>query len=112
MAPLKTESPRSGCFPDQGEGEPGALIIPNTVALIKDAPHPEEAKALIDFLLSPEVEAMLSQMRSIQIPLNPDVERGENVPNLGEVKVMDADFPAAAAGMEESATFIREVFLK
>lgn len=44
-------------FPDQ-QGM-GTLIIPNTVALVAGAPNPEAGRALIDFLLSPEVEKMM-----------------------------------------------------
>jgi len=46
-------------FPDQGLGQSGTLIIPNTVALIAGAPHPENAKIFIDYLLSPETENTL-----------------------------------------------------
>ena len=43
-------------FPDQWDGEMGTLFIPNTVAIIKGSPHPEEARRLVDYLLSSEVE--------------------------------------------------------
>ena len=42
----------------------GTLLIPNTVALIKKAPHPGEGQKLIDYLLSKEVESKLSFSRS------------------------------------------------
>jgi iron(III) transport system substrate-binding protein len=50
------------------------LFIPNTVALIKGCPNPEGGKKLIDYLLSPEVEAKLAKAESRQIPLNPAVK--------------------------------------
>jgi iron(III) transport system substrate-binding protein len=43
-------------FPDQGDDEIGDLIIPNSLMMIKGSPHPTEAKALIDYLLTTEVE--------------------------------------------------------
>lgn len=46
-------------IPDQGVGEIGTLIIPNTVGLIAGSPNPESGKELIDFLLSLETEAAL-----------------------------------------------------
>jgi iron(III) transport system substrate-binding protein len=55
----------------------GAILIPNTVAFVKGAPHPAEAKELIDYLLSAEVERQLAEMPSAQIPLGTD---------LGDVK--------------------------
>jgi iron(III) transport system substrate-binding protein len=51
----------------------GAVLIPNTVALIHNAPHATEAKALIDYLLSADVERQLAQMPSAQIPLGEDL---------------------------------------
>lgn len=50
-----------------------AVLIPNTVALIKNAPNAVEAKRLIDYLLSPEVEKQLAEMGSAQIPLGEDL---------------------------------------
>jgi iron(III) transport system substrate-binding protein len=44
-------------FPDQ-EGM-GTLLIPNSVALVADGPNPEQARALIDYLVSRELERSL-----------------------------------------------------
>ncbi len=49
-------APVSIVFPDQEAGSIGTLVIPNTLGLIAASPHPEEGKALIDYLLSKEVE--------------------------------------------------------
>jgi len=51
----------------------GPLVIPNTVALIKGGPHPEEADRLAAFLLSPEVERLLASSRSRNTPTLPAV---------------------------------------
>jgi iron(III) transport system substrate-binding protein len=104
--------PAKWLFPDQEEGGLGTLVIPNTVALVKNAPHTAEGQALINYLLSAEVEEALSQMRSLQIPLNPDVQAPENVPNLSEIRTMAVEFDDVAAAMESTAAFIREEFLK
>jgi iron(III) transport system substrate-binding protein len=45
--------------PDQRPGGLGTLVIPNTVALVAGAPHQVEGTALIDHLLSRDVEAAL-----------------------------------------------------
>jgi iron(III) transport system substrate-binding protein len=48
-------------IPDQGAGQMGTLIIPNTVALIAGGPNPANGRALIDYLLSDAVaEAMIA----------------------------------------------------
>jgi len=103
--------PARWLFPDQGTAGMGTLIIPNTVALIKNGPNPEGGKELVDFLLSPEVETRLAGMRSIQIPLNPSVRAPANVPVLSEIKCMDVSFAAAAARMKSSAEFIQKEFV-
>jgi iron(III) transport system substrate-binding protein len=46
-------------LPDQGQGGYGTLTIPCTVALVAGARHPEDAKKLIDYLVSAEVERRL-----------------------------------------------------
>ncbi len=104
--------PARWVFPDQGPDQMGTLIIPNTVALIKGAPHPEAGKKLIDYLLSPEVEARLASMRSIQIPLNPAVERPEGVPDAAQVKTLEVDFDAAAAAMPEALEFVTRELIR
>ena len=62
-------------FPDQEQDGLGTLVIPNTVAVVKHAPHPEAARKLVDYLLEPDVERALAEMRGMQIPLNPAVDR-------------------------------------
>lgn len=66
-------------YPDQGEGQVGTLLIPNTVALVRRAPHPDLGKKLIDFLLSRDVERRLAECDSAQVPLRPDVSRPAHV---------------------------------
>jgi len=104
--------PARWVFPDQGADEPGVLIIPNTVALIKGAPHPEAGRKLVDFLLSPAVETQLAGMRSLQIPLNPAVKAPQRVPDLSRVKVMAVPFDAIAARMPATSEFIKHQFLQ
>ncbi|MBL8815882.1 MAG: ABC transporter substrate-binding protein [Planctomyces sp.] len=45
------------------------IVIPNSVALIRGCPNPGNARTLIDFLLSEEVELMLAASDARQIPL-------------------------------------------
>jgi iron(III) transport system substrate-binding protein len=104
--------PARWLFPDQEPGGLGTLVIPNTVALIRDAPNSEAGRALIDFLLNPEVEARLAAMRSIQIPLNPNVEAPDNVPKLAEIRRMPVDFDAVAEKMASTAEYMKREFLK
>lgn len=47
----------------------GTLLIPNTVAVIKGAPHPKAAVTLADFLLTEKVERMLAETVSHNLPV-------------------------------------------
>ncbi|MDZ4860764.1 MAG: extracellular solute-binding protein [Candidatus Hydrogenedentes bacterium] len=97
-------------FPDQEEGGLGTLVLPNTVALVKDAPNADAGKKLIDYLLGPEVEGSLARARSIQIPLNPSVESPPEVPHMSSIRAMQVDFNDVAAKMDTAMDFSRNTF--
>jgi iron(III) transport system substrate-binding protein len=48
----------------------GPLTIPNTAGVIKGALHPEQAKALMEFLLSERLEQMLAESDSHNAPIH------------------------------------------
>jgi iron(III) transport system substrate-binding protein len=97
-------------YPDQDEGGLGTLFIPNTLAIIKGGPHPDSARRLVDYLLSPEVEAKLAAGPSAQIPLNPSVEARLRVQTPQTVKPMQVDFEQAAEKWDAAAKFLRDEF--
>jgi iron(III) transport system substrate-binding protein len=97
-------------FPDQDDL--GTLLIPNTVAMVNGAPHPEEAKRLIDYLLSPEVEARLAASESVQMPVREGVTGPADMPGLSEIRGMDVHPNDVAAQMTVSSEWLKEVFLK
>ena len=107
---IEDGKPAKWLFPDQEDGGLGTLVLPNTVALVKGAPHSDAGKKPIDYLLSPEVEAALARARSVQIPLNPSVQAPANVSNLSGIRAMRVDFSEAAAKMEDAMAFTRETF--
>jgi iron(III) transport system substrate-binding protein len=51
----------------------GAILIPNTVAIVRGCPHPDNARRLVDFLLSAQVERMLAEGDGAQVPLGTDL---------------------------------------
>ncbi len=97
-------------YPDQKPGELGTLFFPNTLSIMKDCPHPEAARRLVDFLLSPQVEAQLAAGPSGQIPLNPAVREKPPVETPATVRAMKVDFAAAADKWDEVAKFLRDEF--
>lgn len=115
LAEVRAGRPVEVIFPDRdrGQGERmGTLFIPNVVAVIRGCPNPEGARKLVDFLLSPEVEAALARSESGQIPLNPEVKTRPPAPieTPATVKAMDVDFNKAAEMWEEVQTFLRNEF--
>jgi iron(III) transport system substrate-binding protein len=104
--------PVAAIYPDQGKEQIGTLVIPNTVALVAQASHPEDGKALIDFLLSPEVEAALATTQAVQIPVRDEVARPAATPSLGSIKTMDVEFGRVAEQMDDARAFIEEELLR
>ena len=97
-------------FPDQDDL--GTLLIPNTVAMVSGAPHPDEAKRLIDYLLSPEVEAKLAASDSAQMPVREGVAGPPDMPGLSELLGMDVRPDDVAEQMPVSSQWLKAVFLK
>jgi iron(III) transport system substrate-binding protein len=79
----------------------GVPVMPNMVSLIANAPHPEEARALIDYLLSPDVERRLAQSEAVQIPLHKGVEGPRNIPAINTFTPMTLDYAKAASRVED-----------
>jgi iron(III) transport system substrate-binding protein len=90
----------------------GAILIPNTVAMIQGAPHPDQARDLIDFLLSVEVETLLAEGSGKQIPLHPGVKTPDDVLNVGEITVQEIDWPAVAAVFDQAMVIVNEVLIR
>jgi iron(III) transport system substrate-binding protein len=88
-------------YPDQHEGELGVLMIPNTVMLIRGARNAENARRLIDELLSSQTERRLSFDDCAKIPLHPDVEAPPELRRIGEIRTMKVNFAAVAKKMRE-----------
>ncbi len=98
-------------WPDQGAAEPGTLLIPNTLAIIRGGPNPAAARRLVDYLLSPEVESRLAAGPSAQIPLNPKAKTATRLLTMPPaLKTMQVDFAAAAEKWNAAAEFLRDEF--
>jgi iron(III) transport system substrate-binding protein len=79
----------------------GVPVMPNMVSLIANAPHPEEGRRLIDYLLSADVERQLARSEAVQIPLHSGVEGPENLPSIDTFKPMTLDYAKAASRVED-----------
>lgn len=110
LAEMRSHRPvRIVCL-DQNSDGLGALMIPNTVALIRGGLNPQSGCKLIDYLLSGPVEEMLARSASGQIPLNPAVAflPATGIPE--KPKLMDVAFDRAADEWEAATGFVKELF--
>lgn len=98
---IKQGKPVDVVFPDQDKAEVGSFIVPNAVVFIKGAPHPDNAKKLIDYLLSKETERKLAFAECAQIPLHPDVETPPALRRIETIKTMKVDYAEVAKKMQE-----------
>jgi iron(III) transport system substrate-binding protein len=106
-------------FPDQGDDQMGTLMIPNTLAIIKNGPNTERAKRLVDRLLQTDIEQRLAAGKSAQCPLATELAGAWRVQqgwlkNKGpresqELKMMAVDFEQAAAVWDEMKQFLAEL---
>ena len=90
----------------------GTLLIPNTVALVNNAPHLEEGKKLINYLLSREVESKLAFCESAQMPLRDGVKTPPHVPSFSSIKAMEVDYYDIARNIEKSDRFCQSLFIR
>jgi iron(III) transport system substrate-binding protein len=88
----------------------GALVIPGSIALVKGSPHPESGRVLMDFLASPEAEAMLGKGGFFQVtPRNPGTCR--SLPS-GHAKSMDVDWAKVLEVLPRTSEELQGIFLK
>jgi iron(III) transport system substrate-binding protein len=79
----------------------GVPVMPNMVSLIAHAPHAEEGRRLIDYLLSRDVESQLARSDAVQIPLHAGVPGPKNIPSIDTFMPMTLDFTKTALRVED-----------
>ncbi len=99
-------------YPDQGQEGVGTMVIPNTVCILEDAPHAENAKKLVDYVLSRKVEEKLAFARGAQIPVRDDVPRPEHVRSAADFKVLEVDFAAVGRELSKRQRELEEMFVE
>ncbi|MCA8953208.1 MAG: extracellular solute-binding protein [Planctomycetes bacterium] len=99
-------------YPDQAEGEIGTMLIPNSVGIVKDAPHPEDARKLVDKILARTTEAELAAADGAQIPLRSGVPGPSNpeILEVGEFREMAWDIERVAGKLAECSAHFAKRF--
>jgi iron(III) transport system substrate-binding protein len=103
---LEHGKPVGVVYPDQ-DGI-GTLVMPNAVALITGAPHPDEARRLVDYLLSPEVEARLAASAAAQMPLHSGVTVPPQVKPVSAIRDMPVTFAELGRTIDQILPLLRE----
>jgi len=106
---VKKGEPVEIIIPDQDNM--GALVIPNTVALIKDGPNPETGKKLMDYLLSKNMEKSLIEAGWSHIPVRP-IDITSTCMSTDEVHPMQIDFAKIYTYRDQVNQDMTEIFVK
>jgi iron(III) transport system substrate-binding protein len=100
---------RSTDAPHFGPGMHGPLVIPNTISLVKGAQNTEAAERFIDFVLSPEVERMMAESDSHNVPVHPEV--AAEFPEYAIPDPWVPDYEAADDSMHEAMELCEKIFV-
>ena len=88
----------------------GTPLMPNAALLIRGAPHADEARRFIDFLISAEAEQILAASDAAQYPLHPGVKGPALLPPLDQIRVMDVDYAEVARKLPLMDAAIKSIF--
>jgi iron(III) transport system substrate-binding protein len=97
-------------FPDQASAQMGTLLLPTSVAVLRDAPHPVAAGKLADLLVSEDIEGRLAISDSAQIPLRPGSKSESRLPIPNTVRWADVDYAAASNRWESMQQKLQTIF--
>jgi iron(III) transport system substrate-binding protein len=102
-------APVAVVYPDQGPDQAGCLLIPGTVAVIKNGPHRIAAKLLADYLASAETERRLTLGNAAQFALWPNNDKSI-AKQAAELKTMNVDFEKVAENWDETFRLLQKAF--
>ncbi|RNC29298.1 MAG: Fe(3+)-binding periplasmic protein [Candidatus Dichloromethanomonas elyunquensis] len=109
LGAIEKGSPVKVVIPDQ-DGI-GALVTPNTVALISGAPHADTAKKLMDYLASKEVEEELMKIGFSQVSTR-SLSTSISLFPQGQIQRMKVDFPSVYSQQENVKKDLTEIFVR
>ena len=97
------------------EGFPVAVVAPcegtgyeiGSMSLIEGAQNPEAAKVFYDWVLTAEVQSMMPEAGSFQIPSNASANPPEEAPDLSSIKLIDYDFAEYGSAERRQALLSR-----
>lgn len=108
---IREGAPVQMIFLDQEAGGLGTLLIPNTVALIDGAPHPQEGKQLLEYLVRPTTEAALVQSGSIQVSAR-STQTANPCPIPSDLHWMEVDYQKIYQSLLPAQEELRQIFVQ
>jgi len=109
---IKRGDPVAMVFPDQGANQAGTLLIPNTAALVKSGPNPEQAKIFLDFITSAEGELMLTRLGEGFFPIRRNLATQLDWLPAGGVRELQVSLPEVANAMASASVILNQMFLQ
>jgi iron(III) transport system substrate-binding protein len=97
-------------FPDQEVGQFGTLFIPNTLAVLKNSPHPTAADLLADYLISEKVEARLAMGNGAHFPVWPNATQASRVSGEKPIRWSEVDFELASQNWDSLIGTLQSTF--
>lgn len=98
-------------FLDQEPDGLGTLLIPNSIALIQGAPHVEEGKELLEYLVSPSTEEALIIAGSIQIAAR-EIKAENPCPIPSDLRWMQVDYERIYQSLQPAQEDLRNIYIK
>jgi iron(III) transport system substrate-binding protein len=97
------------------EGFPIQVVAPcegtgyeiGSMSLIEGAQNPDEARTFYDWVLKAEVQSVMPEAGSYQIPSNKSATPPEAAPGLSEIKLIDYDFAEYGSSERRTALLAR-----
>jgi iron(III) transport system substrate-binding protein len=78
----------------------GAFVAPEATGIVKNCPHPEEAKKFVDYLISkPVVDEIFAKFS--RRPARPDAGEAEGLPSLKAIPILKSFDPIEANTLEK-----------
>lgn len=110
MARIDGADPVVMVYPDQGPDSLGTLLIPMTAAIFKDCAHPQPARDLVEYFLSPGTEADFSAGPAALAPVSARDFENARLPGLKDLWMMRVDYERMAAGWKKTSDFLHAEF--
>lgn len=92
-------------YPDQ-DGD-GTLVMPTSAVLMSAAPHPDTGRALMDYLVSEEVELHMVE-QAAHLPLRPGIPVPPTLKSVAQIRAMAVDYGKLAQEMERVRPYLEQ----